>query len=75
MEEIQKAPSTLKKIKANTQKSVAKFSKEQYAMNVESVYKDAIVIYNESKQKEDNIFLDNGGVVNGRHGWLKINCH
>lgn len=51
MEEIQKAPSTLKKIKANTQKSVAKFSKEQYAMNVESVYKDAIVIYNESKQK------------------------
>lgn len=47
MEEIQKAPTTLKKIKANTQKSVAKFSKEQYASNVEGVYLDAIAIYSD----------------------------
>lgn len=47
MEEIQKAPTTLKKIKANTQKSVAKYSKEQYARNVEAVYLDAIAIYSD----------------------------
>lgn len=50
MEEIQKAPKTLQRIKGNTEKSVEKYSKEQYAKNIESIYLDAIVIYNRDKE-------------------------
>ncbi len=51
MEEIQKVPSTLKNIKANTMKSCIKFSKEHYAKSVEALYKDAITIYNNKRKK------------------------
>ena len=46
MKEILKAPSTLKNIKANTSKSVVKFSKEVYGKSIETIYKDAISLYN-----------------------------
>ena len=45
MEEIQKVPSTLSNIKANTRKSCEKFSKKQYALNIETVYEAAIEKY------------------------------
>lgn len=51
MEEIKSNPDILKKIRLNTQKSVAKYSKEQYAINVEKVYNDAIEKYKENKKK------------------------
>lgn len=50
MEEIRKAPSALKNIKANTMKSCEKFSKEHYAKSVETLYKDAITIYNNKRK-------------------------
>ena len=53
MEEIQKVPTTLKQIKANTELSVEKYSKEQYAKNIESIYNDAIDIY-VNKRKRSN---------------------
>lgn len=52
MEEILKAPTTLKQIKANTEKSVEKYSKEQYAKNIETVYHDAIDIYRHKHKKK-----------------------
>ena len=52
MEEIQKVPTTLKQIKANTEKSVEKYSKEQYAKNIEAVYHDAIDAYGHKKHKK-----------------------
>lgn len=45
MEEIQKAPTTLKNIKANTRKSCRKYSKAHYASSVEKVYKEAIELF------------------------------
>lgn len=45
MEEIQKAPSTLRNIKANTRKSCEKYSKEHYAASVEAIYQAAIQKY------------------------------
>ena len=47
MEEIQKAPTTLNNIKANTKASCAKYSKEQYAENLEAIYLAAIDKYNQ----------------------------
>ena len=52
MEEIQKVPTTLKQIKANTELSVQKYSKEQYAKNIEAVYHDAIDIYKHGRKKK-----------------------
>ncbi len=46
MEEIQKAPSTLSTIKANTKKSCQRFSKKQYASSVEAIYHLALEKYN-----------------------------
>ncbi len=46
MEEIRKAPSTLKNIKSNTAKSVEKFSKENYCKNIERLYQEAIKKFN-----------------------------
>ena len=51
MEEIQKAPTTLKQIIANTEKSVEKYSKEHYAKNIENVYQDAIDFYKPKRRK------------------------
>lgn len=45
MEEIQKAPSTLRNIKANTRKSCEKYSKDHYAASVEAIYQAAIQKY------------------------------
>lgn len=52
MEEILKNPMILKQIKENTEKSVEKYSKEQYAKNVEAVYIDAIEIYEHKHKKK-----------------------
>lgn len=49
MEEIQKAPSTLSNIKANTQKSCEKYSKEHYAQSVEAIYQTAIDRYKQKR--------------------------
>lgn len=49
MEEIQKAPTTLNNIKANTRKSCEKYSKEHYAANVEAIYQAAIEKYKQKK--------------------------
>ena len=51
MEEIKKAPTALKNITANTQISVQRFSKKQYAENIEKIYRDAIAIYSEKYKK------------------------
>ena len=51
MEEILKAPETLKKIKSNTFKSVENYSKEKYAENVYQIYVEAIEKYNALNQK------------------------
>lgn len=45
MDEILKAPTTLKTIKANTRPSVEQYSKENYCKNIESIYKEAIAVY------------------------------
>ncbi len=45
MEEIQKAPSTLSTIKANTKKSCQRFSKKHYASSLEAIYHLAIEKY------------------------------
>ena len=42
MKEILRAPDTLKKIKANTSKSIEKYSKENYSKNVLEIYNEAI---------------------------------
>ena len=42
MKEILRAPDTLKKIKANTSKSIEKYSKENYSQNVLEIYNEAI---------------------------------
>lgn len=42
MEEIRKAPATLKNIKANTAKSIERYSKENYCKSMERVYQEAI---------------------------------
>ncbi|MDE7162239.1 MAG: glycosyltransferase [Anaeroplasmataceae bacterium] len=49
MEEIQKAPTTLHNIKSNTRPSCAKYSKEQYAASLETIYQAAI---EKNKQKQ-----------------------
>lgn len=49
MEEIQKAPSTLSTIKANTKKSCLRFSKKHYAASVEALYQLALEKYKNSK--------------------------
>ncbi len=46
MEEIQKAPTTLNSIKANTRKSCEKFSKKHYAIHLEAIYQAAIEKFN-----------------------------
>ncbi len=51
MEEIQKVPETLKSIKANTRKSVQKYSKEHYAKSIANIYQEAIAKYNNKKGK------------------------
>lgn len=45
MKEMLKAPETLKKIKANTLKSVEQYSKESYAKKILSIYEEAIEIH------------------------------
>ncbi len=45
MDEILRAPETLKKIKANTLKSVENYSKEKYSQNILSIYEEAIEKY------------------------------
>lgn len=45
MDEILKAPTTLKTIKANTRPSVEQYSKENYCKNIEAIYKEAIELY------------------------------
>ncbi len=47
MEQIQKAPTTLNNIKANTRISCEKYSKEHYAASIETVYRVAIEKYKE----------------------------
>lgn len=51
MEEIQKAPTTLNNIKANTRISCAKYSKEQYAASLEAIYLAAIEIHKKKQGK------------------------
>lgn len=52
MEEILKAPETLKKIKANTLKSVENYSKEKYSENILAIYEEAV---EKSKTVKNNI--------------------
>ena len=45
MDEILRAPETLKKIKSNTLKSVENYSKEKYSQNILAIYEEAIEKY------------------------------